>query len=115
MESVFSEKLETVLSRAENNTRMKDFHDLIMMSREPNLLDKEALKAVIKKTFEHRQTKWEFPIQFSDEAYQTLQKYWIQHLKNIGNIAKEKQLPKHIKQAVLEINSWLKTMGVKPS
>lgn len=110
METVFSEKLETVLSRAESNSRMKDFHDLIMMSREPNLLDKEALKSAIKKTFEHRQTRWKFPIQFSDEGYQTLQKYWIQHLKNVGDIAKKKQLPEHIKQAVLEINSYLNKM-----
>ena len=113
METVFSEKLETVLSRAESNSRMKDFHDLIMMSREPNLLDKESLKSAIKKTFEHRQTRWKFPIQFSDEGYQTLQKYWIQHLKNIGDIAKKKQLPEHIKQVILEINSYLNKMELR--
>ena len=107
METVFSEKLETVLSRMESNSRMKDFHDLIIMSREPNLLDRESLKSAIKKTFEHRQTKWKFPIQFSDEGYRTLQKYWTQHLKNIGDLAKKKQLPEHIKQVILEINSYL--------
>ena len=112
MEAVFSEKLETVLSRAESNSRMKDFHDLIIMIREPNLLDREALTASIKKTFEHRQTSWKFPIQFSDEAYQTLQKYWIQHLKNIGDLAKKKQLPEHIKQVILEINSYLNRNGI---
>ena len=113
METVFSEKLETVLSRAESNSRMKDFHDLIMMSREPNLLDKESLKSAIKKTFEHRQTRWKFPIQFSDEGYQILQGYWIRHLKNIGDLAKKKQLPEHIKQVVLEINSYLNKMELR--
>ena len=112
METVFSEKLETVLSRAENNGRMKDFHDLVIMSREPNLMNKESLKTAIKKTFEHRQTRWKFPILFSDEAYQTLQRYWTKHLKNIGDLAKKKQLPEHIKQAILEINSYLNKMEV---
>ena len=110
MEAVFSEKLETVLSRADSNSRMKDFHDLIIMIREPNLLDREALKSAVKKTFKHRQTSWKFPIQFSDGGHQTLQKYWIQHLKNISDLAKKKQLPEHIKQVILEINSYLNKM-----
>ena len=61
METVFAEKLETVLSKKGFNSRMKDFHDLIVMSRETNLLDKKFLKQSIEKTFSHRNTKQKFP------------------------------------------------------
>ena len=107
METVFAEKLETVLSKQGFNSRMKDFHDLIVMSRELNLLDKNVLKQSIKKTFIHRDTEQNFPIHFSDEDYKFFERYWIQHLKNIGDMGRKKQLPEHFKQVILEINSYL--------
>ena len=107
METVFAEKLETVLSKKGFNSRMKDFHDLIVMSREPNLLNKELLKQSIEKTFSHRHTEQRFPIQFSDKEYWFFEEYWTQHRKNIGDMAEQKQLPEHFKPVILEINSYL--------
>ena len=52
-------------------------------------------------------TEQKFPIQFSDEEYQSFKEYWAQHRKNIGDMAQQKQLPEHFKQVILEINSYI--------
>lgn len=38
-EAIFSEKLETIISKGSINSRMKDYHDLLVMIREPDLLN----------------------------------------------------------------------------
>jgi len=40
VETIFSEKLETILSKGVGNSRMKDYHDLILLIRSKQLLPK---------------------------------------------------------------------------
>ena len=42
-ETIFAEKLETVLSKGAANSRMKDYHDLLLLAREPHLINLNKL------------------------------------------------------------------------
>lgn len=55
LESVVAEKLQTILARAENNTRMKDFYDIYIIFNN-NGLELESLKLAIRYTFSYRHT-----------------------------------------------------------
>ena len=111
-ESIFAEKLETVASKGSINSRMKDFHDLILMGREPGLLDKKQLGTSIAETFEHRGTPLSLPIQFEDTQYTTMNTYWSAHGSTMGAWWNDNNMPKHFKQAVLEINHFLGTVNL---
>ncbi len=112
VESIFAEKLETVASKGSINSRMKDFHDLILMGRAPGLLDKKQLGTSIAETFEHRGTSLSLPIQFEDAQYTTMNTYWSAHAATMGEWWSANNMPKHFKQAVLEINSFLGTIDL---
>src|SRR4029078_4900782 len=56
IETIFAEKLETVLSKGSRNSRMKDFHDLILLLRDTSLKDSKKLHEDVRKTFENRGT-----------------------------------------------------------
>ncbi len=107
IETIFAEKLETVVSKGAINSRMKDFHDLILISREKGLLDRIKLKSDLNKTFANRKTELKIPFKFSDDDYLTLQNLWRSHLKGLGNMASELELQVHIKDIVEEINNYL--------
>lgn len=111
-ESIFAEKLETVASKGSINSRMKDFHDLILMGRAPGLLDKKQLGTSIAETFEHRGTPLSLPIQFEDTQYTTMNTYWSAHGATMGTWWSANSMPQHFKQAVLEINHFLGTIDV---
>lgn len=113
VESIYAEKLETVLSKGGQNSRVKDFHDLVMLSRQPDLISKQELAENIKTTFEHRGTPQNFPLQFSDDEYSRLNGYWTAHGATMGAWWTENDMPEHIKQAVLEINHFLSGLPKK--
>lgn len=57
LESVLSEKLHTILARAENNSRSKDYYDIYtILNKQIELVDFEALKIAVSLTFRYRQT-----------------------------------------------------------
>jgi predicted nucleotidyltransferase component of viral defense system len=106
-ESIFSEKLESIISRGSLNSRMKDYHDILLMSREANLLDVIKLKNAIIVTFTNRETKLIFPIKFDDTGLNTLQKFWNNHLRSLGQYKNELNIPDKIDSLINEINQWL--------
>lgn len=99
IEFVFAEKLETVIYRGADNSRMKDFHDLYTMIRTENILDMAETKKAIHAVFEHRKTHLRWPIQFDASTFEALQVYWARYRQTatVGST-----LPNHIEQ-VLEI------------
>ena len=111
-ETIFAEKIETVISKGAINSRMKDYHDLVLMSRQAGFLDGTKLIEDIKATFANRKTTVALPINFSDEDFTSLETHWSRHLRGLGDLAAELKLPQHIKQAVLEINDFLRRSGV---
>lgn len=73
VESIFSEKLETIISKGSNNSRMKDYHDVMLMIKEPGLLNPITLAEKLQATFKHRKTKFTIPIEFDDTEMLQLQ------------------------------------------
>jgi|SRR3990167_300744 len=106
-EAIFSEKLETLVSKGVINSRMKDYHDLLLMIREPNFLDRKKLFNAIKITFERRGTKFILPVMFDEEGVQTLQKFWSAHLRGLGVYKAQLNFPDEIGDVMGEINGWL--------
>lgn len=111
-EFVFSEKLQSIVSKGIGNSRLKDYHDLILMIREPGLLDSEKLSDAVRITFQQRKTQIKLPIQFDSEATKNLQEYWKNHLSGLGGFRQSLNLPDKIADVILELNSFLKVIIV---
>lgn len=47
-ETIFAEKLETVISKGAINSRMKDYHDLLLLSRNPGMIDFNKLQTAVR-------------------------------------------------------------------
>lgn len=62
LESIFAEKLETLVSRGSGNSRAKDLFDLVILFDQ--VKERRALKGAIKKTFSNRGT--EMPTSFAE-------------------------------------------------
>ncbi len=108
VEAIFSEKLETVVSRGAANSRMKDFHDILLLCRKNDFFDMEKLRTTIKSTFQNRKTEMKIPITFTEDEYSRLQLLWSGHLRTLSDATRvELEMPKHILDLIKEINSWL--------
>lgn len=106
LDSVFAEKLESILSKGSRNSRMKDYHDLFLMQRQPGILDGEKLRESVRGTFQNRSTQLR-SIFFDDESLKRVQEYWKAHCEGLGMIADELNLPKNILHVIDEINRFL--------
>lgn len=104
IETIFAERLETVLSKGSRNSRMKDFHDLLLLLRNTSLKNSKKLQGDMQRTFENRGTSLK-PIDFDEEGLKALQQLWTAHLRGLGDIAKELDLPEKITTAIDTINS----------
>lgn len=105
-ETIFAEKLETVISKGAINSRMKDYHDLLLLSRTPKIIDFTKLPSAIKKTFDHRGTKFEL-IDFSEHDLKPMASLWKAHLKNLGPKVETLNLHTNIQDVITEINKAL--------
>ncbi|MFT5317327.1 MAG: putative nucleotidyltransferase component of viral defense system [Chlamydiales bacterium] len=103
VEFVFAEKLQTVIARYQENSRMKDFHDLYLMTQKENLFS-EKFESVLRGVFEHRETPFALPINFSKEVVDRLQAYWDGHLRGL---TKGHVMPNKLDDLVGIINAWL--------
>lgn len=108
IETIFSEKLESIISRGALNSRMKDYHDLLLMLRElSTLLNKEKLTDSIEATFSQRNTSLKFPIAFDVAGVKNLQKLWSSHLGGLGLYKEKLNFPNTINEAIDIINEKL--------
>ncbi len=107
VETIFAEKLETVVSKGAANSRMKDFHDLLLICREKDFLDIAKLNGDIEKTFEYRNSKRDLPIHFSEDDFTNMQPLWSAHLRKLGKVAIDLNIPELLSELVSEVNSWL--------
>lgn len=89
LETVLAEKIETMMSRGENNTRMKDYYDIWNIMRHCDY-NENLLKRAIKNTCEHRNTVPDKNnIVFSMEFYTMNKKMML----SWNNFLKKSQLP----------------------
>lgn len=107
-EAIFAEKLETIISKGAINSRMKDYHDLLVMIREPNFLDAEKLTNSIRATFNRRGTPISLSINFDSSGIQSLQALWSNHLRGLGVFRERLNLPDQIDDVINEVNGWVK-------
>jgi predicted nucleotidyltransferase component of viral defense system len=108
-EAIFAEKLEAIISKGIINSRMKDYHDIILMIREPNFLNVDKLRDAIQVTFNRRNTSTILPIAFDEKAIKTFQGYWQGHLRGLGHFRSQLNLPEEIKDLINEVNNWITT------
>jgi predicted nucleotidyltransferase component of viral defense system len=106
IETIFAEKLETILSKGSRNSRMKDFHDLLLLIRDERLQTSKKLHENLQKTFENRGTILK-SIQFDEAGHKTLQQLWTAHLQGLGDVAKELDLPENIKEVIGILNTGI--------
>jgi hypothetical protein len=111
VETIFAEKLETIISRGAANSRMKDYHDLLLLCRESNLIDKARLKDNIVQTFQNRGTEFSIPVQFQSDELDRMQLLWAGHLRALGaSRAQSLGLPDHMETVIDDLNQWLLTI-----
>ncbi|NGX51516.1 MAG: hypothetical protein K1060chlam2_01385 [Chlamydiae bacterium] len=109
IETIFSEKLETVLSKGSRNSRIKDFHDLFLLVREKELINLTKLKEAISNTFINRGTPLAI-IQFDVLGIKTLQELWTAHVSGLGATAKKLELPQDFAAVIKAINTTIESM-----
>lgn len=107
-ETILAEKLETIISKGVINSRMKDYHDLLVMIREPDFLNTKKLADSIQATFSRRGTPVSLSINFDSTGIQSLQALWSNHLRGLGLFKSHLNLPDLIGDAINEINHWMK-------
>lgn len=101
VEAIFAEKLETAVSRADQNSRMKDYHDLINLIRN-DVVNMALVKDAVDMTFTNRGTKKRL-IKVKDSVIETTQKYWDFYLRSLSGEIK-RDLPIDFKKVINEIN-----------
>lgn len=106
IESIFAEKLETVLSKGATNSRMKDYHDLFLIAKNKKIANSKKLYDALTSTFKTRGTTLA-KIHFDSEDISSLQKLWLAHLRGLGDIAQDLKLPRDIIKVIKEINILL--------
>jgi predicted nucleotidyltransferase component of viral defense system len=104
LEFIFAEKLETIVYRGTENSRMKDYHDLLSIIQSKEVLDIPKLKTAIQAVFKHRKTPLQIPIHFKTASLQTLQNYWQRYQPTV---AIPTSLPSQIERLIDSINLWL--------
>lgn len=106
VESIFAEKLETAVARADQNSRMKDYHDLALLIRN-DIADIKKLKGAIKDTFSNRETKLSL-LSIPKDQQDNIQKYWASYRKSLSAESLA-DLPDDLRSLVEEINSFIKS------
>ena len=109
-EFIFAEKLIAIISKGAINSRMKDFYDLIIMSRNTNLIQVNQLQKAIDQVFEHKGIKKTTSIKFSKTDYKRFEKLWEQYRQKRQFIEKKKLSLKKFEHIISELNVFLKTI-----
>lgn len=87
VETIIAEKLETIVSRAEANTRLKDFYDLYLLDCQEKVeIRYDILKKAMQATSEKRETTHQLDTYTSTltalKASPSLQRLWINYQKS---------------------------------
>lgn len=109
VESIFAEKLETAVAKADQNSRMKDYHDLLLLVR-ADVVDKKAMKNAINATFTNRLTNLQ-KLSIPKDQIENIQQYWGIYLKSL-DVKIQKDLADDIQVVMNEINDYLAENGL---
>lgn len=102
-ESVIAEKYEAMVQLGNQNSRMKDFYDIWILSHN-FIFEIQKLSEAIKKTFEHRMTRLDTDIiAFSDEFPDFKQIQW----KAFRNKIKQDDIPESFREIISDIKQFI--------
>lgn len=102
-ESVIAEKFEAMIKLGHLNSRMKDFYDIWLLSRQFPF-DLENLAKAVELTFQQRRTELNQPIEaFSVDFVSSHQKMWAVFRKRL----KQEHMPVSFADVIREIESFL--------
>jgi predicted nucleotidyltransferase component of viral defense system len=102
-ESAIAEKFQAMVKLGIINSRMKDFYDIWLLSRQYEF-DNETLAEAIRLTFENRET--EIPdeiVAFSDEFIEEKQIQWAAFRKRMG----QEHIPEDFREVVYAVRDFL--------
>ena len=108
-ETIFAEKLVTMVKKGENNKRMKDFHDILLLIREPKTINKDALKESISQTFQNNNLAFQ-AAQLDETTLVPLQAFWTNHLSELQDAGHTLDLPTGISSVIKEINTYIREL-----
>lgn len=106
---IFAEKLHSIIARGQDNSRMKDFHDLYLLINQKGNEFHEKFMLIIKKVFEHRNASFLLPLKFNENDLFELQKHWKRHLKGLKY---NHTFPYEIKDVIFVISEWLEKAAI---
>jgi predicted nucleotidyltransferase component of viral defense system len=107
VETILAEKLESMFYRAGTTSRMKDFHDALLIFREGKILNEANLKKSISATFTHRGTDFAPPLTYTPSELSTLQTRWTAHVRGLAKHLNMTQLPTEFSNIISELNQYL--------
>jgi predicted nucleotidyltransferase component of viral defense system len=111
VEFIFAEKLQTAVARSDQNSRMKDYHDLLCLMWN-DAVDIGLVKSAVGETFSNRGTELG-PIQIKDSEIETTQNYWNAYLRTLSDETK-KELSTDFKKIIEEVNQFLAKHALVP-
>jgi predicted nucleotidyltransferase component of viral defense system len=112
VEAIFAEKLETAVSRSDQNSRMKDYHDLLSLIRN-GVADMVLVKDAIAETFSNRGTELRL-IQIEESSIEITQNYWNLYLRALPEETK-RDLSGDFRKVIDEINQNSIQCGLVPT
>jgi predicted nucleotidyltransferase component of viral defense system len=112
VETIFAEKLETIISKGSSNSRMKDYHDVLLMMREKGLLEVNKLKSCVNETFKNRETALSFPIAFNEVGMTSLSVLWKSHVQKLGKVSAKLGIGSDFVLVLAEINEGIDRFGL---
>jgi len=102
-ESVVAEKLEAMVRHGELNSRMKDFYDIWLLSRQYEFVA-GILSEAVRRTFERRDSSLSrHPAAFDPSFVEAKQVQWSAFLDRI----RDEQAPKAFRDVVAELEAFL--------
>lgn len=112
-EQIFAEKFQTAVWRGVENSRMKDYHDLVLLI-DSQLMDEAKLKKAIETTFKNRSTALSLIPNFQPSEMAQFNQRWSNHLKTSKSEGLvPAKLPKNFEEVHKLINSWVNKLSLK--
>lgn len=105
-EAIFSEKYETAIRRDALNSRMKDYHDLVLMIHF-GILDEQKIKDALDRTFRDRKTEFGPLPAFTSADLDRMEKSWTAHLRTLRAGKAANDLPRTFAEVQGIINAWI--------
>lgn len=108
LETVMAEKLETVVSRGDQNTRPRDYYDVYILAK---LQYKNIEKDTGNITLEITTDSGWFELQYADEAQKYRKKLWYKNAGSIIDDWKEAEQGEHGERIPAEAFEYIKKSG----